>query len=158
MQGQERVLMKVCITIPIELGLHNQGVFYIRKQLTSSEEGTEWEIVSTTSAISAGTYLADLEPGQYQKMLEAANGQFVTSSTFQITPDARYIDQAGKLFTVAEDGTLLEQNDQQESSRKTRHSSLPRVSLTSHVMLSPSASLRENQFGCHIDCWGTRYR
>ena len=116
MQGQERVLMKVCITIPIELGLHNQGVFYIRKQLTSSEEGAEWEIVSITSAISAGTYLADLEPGQYQKVLEAANGQFITSSTFQITPDAKYIDQAGKMFTIAEDGTLLEQNDQQASS------------------------------------------
>jgi hypothetical protein len=93
-----------------------QGVFHISKRLTSSEEGTEWEIVSSTDAISAGTYLADLEPGQYQKALEAANGQFITSSTFQITPDARYIDETGKLFAIAEDGTLLEQNDQQESS------------------------------------------
>jgi len=108
--------MKVRITIPMELRLHNQGVFHIRKQLTSSEEGTEWEIVSSTDAISAGTYLADLEPGQYQKVLEAANGQFITSSTFQITPDAKYIDQAGKMFPIAEDGTLLEQNDQQASS------------------------------------------
>jgi hypothetical protein len=49
-------------------------------------------------------------------MLEAANGQFVTSSTFQITPDARYIDQAGSMFSIVEDGTLLEQNDQQASS------------------------------------------
>jgi hypothetical protein len=108
--------MKVSIPIPIELGLHNQGVFHIRKQLTSSEEGTDWELVSTTSAISAGTYLADLEPGQYQKVLEAAKGQFITSSTFQITPDARYIDQAGKVFAIAEGGTLLEPNDQQASS------------------------------------------
>ena len=100
--------MKVRITIPIELSLHNQGVFHISKQLTSPEEGTEWEIVSSTDAISAGTYLADLEPGQYQKALEAANGQFITSSTFQITPDAKYIDQAGKMFPIAEDGTLLD--------------------------------------------------
>jgi hypothetical protein len=116
MDKKERVLMKVCITIPLELGLHNSGVFQIRKQFTSSEEGTEWELVSTTSAISAGTYLADLEPGRYQKELEAATGQFITSSTFQITPDARYIDQAGTMFAIAEDGTLLEQNDQQASS------------------------------------------
>ena len=108
--------MKVRITIPIELRLHDKGVFHISKQLTSSEEGTDWEIVFSTDAISAGTYLADLEPGQYQKVLEAANGQFITSSTFQITPDAKYIDQAGKMFPIAEDGTLLEQNDQQESS------------------------------------------
>src|SRR6266567_2911911 len=108
--------MKVRITIPIELSLHNQGVFHISKQLTSSEEGTDWELVSTTSAISAGTYLADLELGQYQKVLAGANGQFITSSTFQITPDARYIDQAGKMFPIAEDGTLLEPNDQQASS------------------------------------------
>ena len=108
--------MKVRIDIPIELRLHNQGVFRISKQLTSSEEGTDWEIVSSTDAISAGTYLADLEPGQYQKVLEAANGQFITSNTFQITHDAKYIDQAGKMFPIAEDGTLLEQNDQQESS------------------------------------------
>jgi len=108
--------MKVRITIPIELSLHNQGVFHISKQLTSSEEGTDWELVSTTSAISAGTYLADLELGQYQKVLEGANGQFITSSTFQITADAKYIDEAGKLFTIAEDGTLIEQKDQQESS------------------------------------------
>ena len=108
--------MKVCITIPIELRLHDKGVFHISKQLTSSEEGTDWEIVFSTDAISAGTYLADLEPGQYQKVLEAANGQFITSSTFQITPDAKYIDETGNIFTIAEDGTLLEQNDQQESS------------------------------------------
>jgi hypothetical protein len=108
--------MKVRITIPIELRLHNTGVFHISKQLTSSEEGTDWEIISSTDAIGAGTYLADLEPGQYQKVLEAANGQFITSSTFQITPDATYIDQAGKVFPIAEDGTLLEQNDQQASS------------------------------------------
>jgi hypothetical protein len=108
--------MKVRINIPIELRLRNKGVFRISKRLTSSEEGTDWEIVSSTDAISAGTYLANLEPGQYQKVLEAANGQFITSSTFQITQDAKYIDQAGKMFTIAEDGTLLEQNDQQESS------------------------------------------
>ena len=108
--------MKVRITLPIELRLHDKGVFRISKQLTSSEEGTDWEIVSSTDAISAGMYLADLEPGQYQKVMEAVNGQFITSSTFQITQDAKYIDQAGKMFTIAEDGTLLEQNDQQESS------------------------------------------
>jgi hypothetical protein len=108
--------MKVRITLPIELRLHNNGVFRISKQFTSSEEGTDWKIVSFTDAISEGTYLADLEPGQYQKVLEAANGQFITSSTFQITRDAKYIDQAGKMFTIAEDGTLLEQNDQQEPS------------------------------------------
>ena len=46
--------MKVCITIPIELRLHDKGVFRVSKQLTSSEEGTDWEIVSSTDAISAG--------------------------------------------------------------------------------------------------------
>ena len=116
MPWQERVLMKVHIEIPIDLRLHNMGVFRIRKQLTSSGEGTAWETVAFTDAISGGTYLADLEPGQYQKVLEATDGQFTTSSTFKITQDARYIDEAGKLFTIAEDGTLLEQNDQQESS------------------------------------------
>jgi hypothetical protein len=108
--------MKVRIEIPIDLSLHNKGVFSISKQLTSSEEGTAWEIVSSTEAISGGTYLADLEPGQYQKVLEGANRQFTSSSTFKITPDAKYIDEAGKMFIIAEDGTLLEQNDQQESS------------------------------------------
>ena len=108
--------MKVRINIPIELRLHNKGVFRISKQLTSSEEGTDWEIVCSTDAISAGTYLADLEPGQYQKVLETTTGQFLASSTFKITPDSKYIDEAGKIFTIVEDGTLLEQNDQQESS------------------------------------------
>ncbi len=108
--------MKVRIDIPLDLRLHNKGVFRIRKQLTSSGEGTAWETVASTDALSAGTYLADLEPGQYQKVLEATTGQFITSSTFQITPDAKYIDEAGKMFTIAEDGTLLEHNDQQASS------------------------------------------
>ena len=108
--------MKVCIEIPIDLRLHNQGVFRIRKQLTSSAEGTAWETVAETSAISAVTYLADLEPGQYQKVLETTTGQFLASSTFKITPDAKYIDEAGKMFTITEDGTLLEHNEQQASS------------------------------------------
>ncbi len=107
--------MKVRIEIPIDLRLHNQGVFRISKQFTPSGEGTAWETVCFTDAISGGTYLADLEPGQYQNVLEASNGQFIASSTFTITPDARYIDEAGKIFTITEDGTLLEQNDQQES-------------------------------------------
>jgi hypothetical protein len=49
-------------------------------------------------------------------VLEAVNGQFATSSTFKVTPDAKYIDEAERLCTIAEDGTLLEQNDQRESS------------------------------------------
>ena len=108
--------MKVHIDIPIDLRLHNKGVFRINKQLTSSGEGMAWETVASTDAISAVTYLADLEPGQYQKELETTTGQFIASSTFKVTPDAKYIDEAGKMFTIAEDGTLLEQNDQQESS------------------------------------------
>ena len=108
--------MKVRIDIPIDLRLHNKGFFRISKQLTSSGEGTAWETVASTDAISAVTYLADLEPGQYQKVLEATTGQFIASSTFKITPDAKYIDETGNIFTIAEDGTLLEQNDQQESS------------------------------------------
>ena len=107
--------MKVRIDIPIDLRLHNKGVFRISKQATSSGEETAWETVAETDAISAVTYLADLEPGQYQKVLEGANRQFISSSTFTITPDARYIDEAGKVFTIAEDGTLLEQNEQQAS-------------------------------------------
>ena len=108
--------MKVRIDIPIDLRLHNKGVFRISKQLTSSGEGTAWETVYFTDAKGRIQYLADLEPGQYQKVLEATTGQFITSSTFKITPDAKYIDEAGKMFTIAEDGTLLEQNDQQASS------------------------------------------
>lgn len=107
--------MKVRIEIPIDLNLRNKGVFSISKQLTSSEEGMAWETVSSTEAIGGGTYLADLGPGQYQKVLEGANKQFISSSTFKITSDAKYIDEAGKMFIIAEDGTLLEQNDQQES-------------------------------------------
>lgn len=103
--------MKVYIDIPIDLRLHNNGVFSISKQLTSSGEETAWGTVASVGAISGGTYLADLEPGQYQKVLEAANGQFSTFSTFRITQDAKYIDEAGQMFTIAEDGTLLEQND-----------------------------------------------
>lgn len=103
--------MKVRIEIPIDLCLHNQGIFRIRRQFTPSGEGTAWETVCETSAISGGTYLADLEPGQYQKVLEASNGHFIASSIFKITPEARYIDEAGKIFTIAEDGTLLEQYD-----------------------------------------------
>jgi hypothetical protein len=108
--------MKVRIHIPTDLRLHNNGVFRISKQLTSSGEGTAWETVYSTDAISAGTYLADLEPGQYQKVLEATNGQLSNSSTFKITQDGRYIDETENIFTIAEDGTLIEQNDQQESS------------------------------------------
>jgi hypothetical protein len=108
--------MKVHIDIPTDFSLHNKGVFRISKQLTSSGGETAWETVVSTDAISAVTYLADLEPGQYQKALETTTGQFLASSTFKITPDAKYIDEAGKIFTIAEDGTLLEQNDQQESS------------------------------------------
>ena len=108
--------MKVRIEIPIDLRLHNKRVFRISKQLTSSGEATAWETVCSTDAISGGTYLADLEPGQYQKVLEATTGQLSTSSTFKITPDAKYIDETGKLFTIAQDGTLREQNDQQEAS------------------------------------------
>ena len=108
--------MKVRIEIPIDLRLHNQGVFRLSKQPPSSEERTAWETVASTEAISGGTYLADLEPGQYQKVLTGANRQFISSSVFTITPDARYIDEAGEVFTIAEDGTLLEQNEQQASS------------------------------------------
>jgi hypothetical protein len=99
--------MKVRIDIPMELRLHNQGVFRVNKQLTSSEEGTSWETVSSTDTISGGTYLVDLKPGQYEKVLEATNGQFITSSMFIITQDAKYIDQGGKMFSIAWDGTLL---------------------------------------------------
>jgi hypothetical protein len=107
--------MKVCIDIPVDLRLHNQGVFRISKQLTSSGA---WETVVSTGPISGGTYLADLEPGLYQKVLETANGQFVTFSTFKITQDAKYIDEEGTIFTIAEDGTLLKQNEESESSPK----------------------------------------
>ena len=108
--------MKVRIDIPIDLRLHNKGVFRISKQLPSSGEGTAWETIYSTDAISACTYLADLEPGQYQKVLEATNGQLANSSTFKITQDAKYIDETGNIFTITEDGTLLEHNGQQESS------------------------------------------
>lgn len=102
--------MKVHIDIPLDFRMHHQGIFRINKQLTSTGEETVWETVATTSAISAATYLADLEPGEYQKVLETTNGQFISSSTFKITSDARYIDEAGKIFTIAEDGTLLERD------------------------------------------------
>jgi hypothetical protein len=108
--------MKVHIDIPLDLGSHHQDVFRISKLVTASGEQTAWETIAETSAISAVTYLADLEPGQYQKVLETTTGQFLSSNTFTITADAKYIDEAGKIFSIAEDGTLLEQNDQQESS------------------------------------------
>lgn len=106
--------MKVYIDIPIDLRLHNQGVFRISKQIASSGD---WETVATISPISGGTYLADLEPGQYQKALEAVNGQFVTFSAFKITQDGKYIDEGGTIFTIAEDGTLLERNEEPGSSQ-----------------------------------------
>jgi hypothetical protein len=106
--------MKVRIQIPMDLCLHNQGVFRISRRLTSSLGETRWQVVSITDAIAAGTYLVDLEPGQYEKVLEAANGQLIASSMFEIIHDARYIDQGGRVLTIAQDGTLLEHNDQQE--------------------------------------------
>lgn len=106
--------MKVRIDIPMELSLHNQGVFRINKQFTSSEGETTWQAVASTDAIAGGTYLVDLQPGQYEKVLEATDGQFITSSMFMITRDGKYINQGGKTFTIIRDGTLLEENDRQE--------------------------------------------
>lgn len=106
--------MKVRIDIPMELRLHNQGVFRINQQFTSSKGETTWETVASTDAIAGGSYLVDLKPGQYEKVLEAIDGLFITASMFMITWDGKYIDQGGKILNIAGDGTLLEQSDRQE--------------------------------------------
>ncbi len=102
--------MKVRIEVLLELCLHNQGVFRLSKQLTSSEEGKTWKTLCSTEAISGGTYLADLEPVQDQKVLEGPNSSLPARSRSQQMPATSL--KRERCLPIAEDGTLLKQNDQ----------------------------------------------
>ncbi len=104
--------MKVRIEVLLELCLHNQGVFRLSKQLTSSEEGKTWKTLCSTEAISGGTYLADLEPVQDQKVLEGPrdNSSLPARSSSQQMPATSL--KRERCLPIAEDGTLLKQNDQ----------------------------------------------
>ncbi|HLZ58881.1 MAG TPA: hypothetical protein VKR06_18215 [Ktedonosporobacter sp.] len=97
--------MKVRVDIPLDLRLHSNSVFRITKQVADPTGRTSWETVYLIEA-GSGAYLADLEPGQYQKILETISGPLAVSNTFEITQDGRYIDEVGNVFTIAEDGAL----------------------------------------------------
>ena len=96
--------MKVSIDIPLDLRLRSNSVFRITKQVADPTGRTFWETVYTIDA-GSGPYLADLEPGHYQKILETITGPLAVSNPFEITQDGRYIDEVGDVFTIAEDGT-----------------------------------------------------
>ncbi len=98
--------MKVQIAIPIDLRLNNTGNFMISKQVTDDKGKTSWQTLYSTNSVAGGEYTADLEPGQYQKTLEAPNGSPMSSSTFRITEDGKYVDESGEVFTIGDDGKL----------------------------------------------------
>ncbi len=100
--------MKVRISVPVDLTLHNSGEWRINKQVADAEGKTGWETVVTTNAVSGSEYLVDLEPGHYQKTLGASTGLSSFSSTFEITADRQYIDEEGKAFNIGDDGELTE--------------------------------------------------
>jgi hypothetical protein len=87
--------MNVRIRIPIDLHLHHTGTFRIMKQVTTPDGRTSWQTIGSTTAVSGGEYLADLEPGFYQKTLETAQGSLAFSSFFQITEDGALIEDIG---------------------------------------------------------------
>lgn len=98
--------MKVQVAIPIDLRLNNTGDFSISKQVTDDNGNTSWHTLYTTNSVSGGNYTADLEPRQYQKTLQASNGSLMSSSTFRITEDGKYVDESGKVFMIGDDGKL----------------------------------------------------
>ncbi|GCE21241.1 hypothetical protein [Dictyobacter kobayashii] len=107
---EELVLfMKVRVSIPVDLRIPTAGEFHIDKQTSSDQQPAEWENVVLASGVTGGDYLADLEPGIYQKSISAVGALPGFASTFEITPEGRYIDEAGQTFKIDEDGTLLQQ-------------------------------------------------
>ncbi len=100
--------MKVRISVPVDLNLHNNVELRINKQIVDSDGKNDWETVVTTNAVGGSEYLIDLEPGHYQKMLGTPTGLSSFSSTFDITPDKQYIDEEGKAFSINDDGGLTE--------------------------------------------------
>lgn len=98
--------MKVQIAIPIDLRLDNTGNFLISKQVTDANGNTSWQTLYTTNSVAGGEYTTDLEPGEYQKTLESPTGSLMSSSTFRITEDGKYVDESGEVFTIADDGKL----------------------------------------------------
>jgi hypothetical protein len=99
--------MKVCISIPIDLRLHNTGEFSVNKQISEPDGGVAWETVFSTNAVSGGEYLATLEPGRYQKVLGPVNGVPTFSSVFEIVSNNTYIDEEGTVFKIMDDGKLI---------------------------------------------------
>ena len=99
--------MKVRIDIPVDLRLNNRVRFLLSKQ---NQKEASWETLYSATMASGGEYFADLEPGRYQKTLEATSGQHAFSSTFEITSDGHYIDETGNAYTIAEDGTLIQES------------------------------------------------
>jgi hypothetical protein len=98
--------MKVQVAIPIDLRLNNTGDFSISKQVTDDKGNASWHMLYTTNSVSGGEYIADLEPGQYQKTLQGPTGSLMSSSTFRITEDGKYVDESGEVFTIGDDGKL----------------------------------------------------
>ncbi|GHO89243.1 hypothetical protein [Dictyobacter formicarum] len=101
--------MKVRVNIPVDLRLPAAGEFRIDRQASSNQQDASWKNVVLASGVTGGDYLADLEPGIYQKSISAIGAQPGFASTFQITPDGQYIDEAAQIFKIGEDGTLIQQ-------------------------------------------------
>lgn len=102
--------MKVRVSIPVDLRLPEAGEFRIDQQVSSDRQDPGWKNVVLASGVTGGDYLADLEPGIYQKSISAIGALPGFASTFQITPDGQYIDEAAQTFKIGEDGTLIQQD------------------------------------------------
>jgi hypothetical protein len=107
--------MKIRVSIPVDTTLHGDGEFRIMKQITDEHGKTAWELAGFTSAVSGGEFLADLEPGYYQKVESDVNGILSSGSNFEITADGRYIDQDENVFRIAEDGSLVKLDDKKSN-------------------------------------------
>jgi hypothetical protein len=99
--------MKVRISIPIDLRVPTTREFRVSKQVPDTDGGTSWKTVFSANALSGGEYLADLEPGRYQKTLATTDSFPTFSSIFEITTDRKYIDEEGNTFQISEDGELV---------------------------------------------------
>lgn len=106
-ERREANYMKIRVNVPVDTTLHGDGEFRIMKQVMDEHGKASWELAGFTSAVSGGEFLADLEPGYYQKVESDVKGMLSSGSNFEITADGRYIDQDENVFQIAEDGSLL---------------------------------------------------
>ncbi|GCE28648.1 hypothetical protein KDA_41320 [Dictyobacter alpinus] len=100
--------MKIKISVPAVLNPQHSGMFRIDQQESASTESVRWQNVVSVSGLVGGDYLADLEPGFYQKSIGDEGGLPTFSTTFEITSEGNYVDAEGNIFQVDEEGNISE--------------------------------------------------